>query len=134
MDRRAFLVGSAATLCGCERAGEVAKAEAVRPRPEATPDEPLAQVAIDDPVDARFEGCAGACGAKSDVPAGLVIAQPNAKVGDYTHCPVSGAVFVVEGSSARREHRGGYLYFCCTPCATYFAEHSDEVLARRGML
>lgn len=93
-----------------------------------------AKLRPDEPVDARFEGCAGACGSKAEVPAALIVAQPGAKPGDHTHCPVSGAVFQVEGSSARRVHGDGFLYFCCAPCATYFGEHVEEVLAHRGMV
>jgi YHS domain-containing protein len=45
---------------------------------------------------------------------------------------VSGVVFQVKASSARREAFGKPVYFCCEKCAMYFSEHREHVLAVRG--
>jgi YHS domain-containing protein len=62
----------------------------------------------------------------------VVLEQPGRKLGDATHCAVSGAVFVVEAESPKHELDGRTFYFCCAACKTYFEQHAAEVLAKRG--
>jgi hypothetical protein len=85
----------------------------------------------EDPVDDSFLGCQKSCGARA-APEGLVL-QPNAKVGDFTRCPVSGAAFRITEVTSRREYRGRSVFLCCNGCARYFDAHADEVLALRRL-
>ena len=59
--------------------------------------------------------------------------QPGATENQRAYCPVSGVVFDVKASSARREVRGKTLYFCCEACAKYFSENEQRVSAARGL-
>ena len=86
-----------------------------------------------EPVDARFSGCAMSCGAGPKVDRNAAHIQPGAEVGDLAFCVVSGAVFNVTGASPRRVVGGKTIYFCCEACARYFSEHSEEILQRRGI-
>jgi hypothetical protein len=85
------------------------------------------------PVDPAFNGCSkGVCGRRGrDARA---IAQPGAEPGQYTYCPVSGAVFLIKETSQRTDVNGKPVYLCCEACARYFAENRDGVLAQRGLL
>ena len=58
--------------------------------------------------------------------------QPGVNVGDATYCAVSGVVFVVEESSPQKRLGDHTYYFCCGSCLSYFEEHANDVLARRG--
>lgn len=45
-----------------------------------------------------------------------VVAQPGAKVGDLTRCPISGSVFRVAESSPATVQKGQTYYTCCAGC------------------
>jgi YHS domain-containing protein len=90
-------------------------------------------LALWEPVDSSFAGCAKSCGLGKRGPRDDARTQPGAAIGDLAYCPVSGAVFTVKDASARRTVDGKVLYFCCEACATYFTSHEAEVLAKRGM-
>jgi YHS domain-containing protein len=84
------------------------------------------------PVDASFNGCSeGFCGARGQNSKAIV--QPGAKVGDYTYCLVSGAVFRITESHFHAEVAGKTVYFCCQGCSRYFAANGDRVLKVRGV-
>ena len=84
------------------------------------------------PVDASFNGCSeGFCGTRGQNSKALV--QPGAKLGDYTYCLVSGAVFQVKESHFHAEVGGKTVYFCCEGCSRYFAANRDRVLTMRGV-
>jgi hypothetical protein len=114
-------VGAALLVGACKSAKSDATAsQAVRP---------------EDPVDEAFRGCqlSTSCGA-STAPEGVTpVLQPGAKTGDYTRCPVSGAVFMVDDKRQRREVGGRAVFFCCAACARYFDEHADAVTALRRL-
>ena len=68
------------------------------------------------PVDPAFNGCSeGVCGRRGRDARALV--QPGAKPGQYTYCPVSGAVFLIKESSPRTDVNGKPVYLCCDACA-----------------
>jgi hypothetical protein len=83
----------------------------------------------EDSVDPSFSGCQKSCGVGETTEP--IVPQPSAKIGDFTRCPVSGALFRVTEATPRREHDGKSLYMCCTSCARYFDAHADAVLAAR---
>ena len=83
----------------------------------------------EDPVDDSFLGCQKSCGAR-DVSATVVL-QPNAKVGDYTRCLVSGAAFQVTDKTVQRSYAGRAVFLCCEGCGRYFDQHADAVMALR---
>jgi YHS domain-containing protein len=98
-------------------------------RPEAAP---IKQLKPWEPVDASFNGCSeGFCGTRGKDTRAVL--QPGAKVGDYTYCLVSGAVFQIKESHFRSEVNGKTVYFCCEGCARYFAANRSRVLAQRGL-
>jgi len=88
-----------------------------------------AAVRPEDPVDDSFLGCQKSCGAR-EVSATVVL-QPNAKVGDYTRCLVSGAAFQVTDKTVQRSYDGRIVFLCCEGCARYFDQHADAVMALR---
>jgi len=83
----------------------------------------------EDPVDDSFLGCQKSCGAR-EVSATVVL-QPNAKVGDYTRCLVSGAAFQVTEKTTQRTYGGRVVFLCCEGCGRYFDQHADAVMALR---
>ena len=118
MGRRQF--AAAATLglramVGCnDRADRLDRSKAEGRSEPAAPKSPddaqtsapaaptVARIAPSEPVDPQFAGCAKACGAKVAFSSADVIVQPGAEPGNLAHCPVSGAVFDMRGSSPRR--------------------------------
>ncbi len=82
-------------------------------------------------VSPSFHGCQGACGAHGEEAS--AVAQPKARVGDLTYCPVSGAAFQVSESTPSHQVGDHTYYFCCPSCAAHFSEHRGEVLAARGL-
>ena len=62
--------------------------------------------------------CRFACATKLKYSAKDVLAQPGAKAGKLTQCPVSGVVFAVDANRPRvRVGRDQYVT-CCDKCAT----------------
>jgi hypothetical protein len=94
-------------------------------------DRDKARLLAEDPVDETFRGCQKSCGARS-VSAPVVL-QPNAKLGDYTRCPVSGAAFQVTDKTIQRTYHDRTVFLCCNGCARYFDEHADTVMAVRNI-
>lgn len=86
-----------------------------------------------EPVDIAFAGCERGCGMRVAGPSDGVVLQPNAMIGQRTHCPVSGVVFEVTATSPKREFDGRTLYFCCESCATYFSANVAQITALRGL-
>ena len=85
-----------------------------------------------EPVDASFNGCSeGFCGTRGKNARAVI--QPGAKVGDYTYCIVSGAVFQVKESHVHTNVNGKTVYFCCEGCARYFEANRQRVLEQRGL-
>ena len=64
--------------------------------------------------------CQGACAAKQDYEASQVVAQPGARPGDLTQCPVSGVVFVVAGGRPVVQVGDDAYHLCCDGCADKF--------------
>lgn len=119
--RRAALAGMAFALLGsaCRpKKCAVTSSEALRP---------------EDPVDDSFLGCqlSASCGAHAAPEGVTLVLQPGAKPGDYTRCPVSGAVFQVTEQRQRREYGGHTLFFCCGACARYFDKNAAAVAGLR---
>lgn len=67
-----------------------------------------------DPEAAKI--CQAGCAAQFDYDEADVVAQPGAKVGDLTRCPVSGVVFVVQEDQPRYGSNGQTWYTCCAMC------------------
>ena len=85
-----------------------------------------------EPVDASFNGCSeGFCGTRGKNARAVI--QPGAKVGDYTYCIVSGAVFQIKESHFHTNVNGKTVYFCCEGCARYFEANRQRVLEQRGL-
>jgi YHS domain-containing protein len=85
-----------------------------------------------EPVDASFNGCSeGFCGTRGRNAKAVI--QPGARVGDYTYCVVSGAVFQVKETHFHADVAGKTVYFCCEGCSRYFAANRERVLAMRGV-
>ena len=61
--------------------------------------------------------CRYACAAKVSHTAKDVIAQPGAKVGKLTQCPVSGVVFAVDASRPHVRIAKADYVTCCSQCA-----------------
>jgi copper chaperone len=60
--------------------------------------------------------CQAGCAAKFDYDPADVVAQPGAKVGDLTRCPVSGVVFQVQEDQPRYDANGATWFTCCGMC------------------
>jgi hypothetical protein len=119
--RRDVLAGAAATIL----------VHACRSRHgEATP---VSDLRPEDPVDESFRGCqlSSSCGARSTPDGVTMVLQPGARIGDYTRCLVSGAVFQVSEQRQRRTYGGHDLFFCCAACARYFDLHAEVVATLR---
>ncbi|WP_394831461.1 hypothetical protein LVJ94_33605 [Pendulispora rubella] len=87
----------------------------------------------EDPVDESFRGCQKSCGMNAADVSDRIVLQPKAKQGDYTRCPVSGAVFQIAPETQRRVHDNRTAFFCCEACARYFEKHADAVIALRHL-
>ena len=61
--------------------------------------------------------CRFACATKLKYEPKDVLAQPGAKLGRLTQCPVSGVVFVVDDHRPRVKYAGGNFVMCCDRCA-----------------
>lgn len=101
--------------------------------------EPSGERALEpwEPADPAFAGCAESCGQPASDHVDGVVAQPGARPGDRTYCPVSGVVFEVDPEAARgdahtSEVGGEPIYLCCGACAEYFEAHGDEIARARG--
>ena len=85
-----------------------------------------------EPVDASSNGCSeGFCGTRGKNARAVI--QPAAKVGDYTYCIVSGAVFQIKESHFHANVNGETVYFCCEGCARYFEANRQRVREQRGL-
>jgi hypothetical protein len=62
--------------------------------------------------------CRFACATKLKHDASDVLAQPGAKAGKLTQCPVSGVVFAVDASRPRVRVGSEEYVTCCDKCAT----------------
>jgi hypothetical protein len=62
--------------------------------------------------------CRFACATKLRYSAGEVLAQPGAKAGRLTQCPVSGVVFAMDASRPRARVGSEEYVTCCDKCAT----------------
>lgn len=67
--------------------------------------------------DAAMAGCQFACATKSKYDASAVIAQPGAKSGKLTQCPVSGVVFKVDAERPHVHVSSDDYVTCCGKCA-----------------
>ncbi|MFO0755282.1 MAG: YHS domain-containing protein [Byssovorax sp.] len=77
--------------------------------------------------------CGGASGnASGAATAGASDFKPigEAKVGDKTHCPVSGEDFTVAADSPKVELDGKTYYFCCPGCAKKFQADPQKFLKK----
>ena len=62
--------------------------------------------------------CRFACATKLEYKAKDVLAQPGAKTGKLTQCPVSGVVFAVDASRPHARIANEDYVTCCDKCAT----------------
>ena len=62
--------------------------------------------------------CRFACGTQLKYQAKDVLAQPGAKAGKLTQCPVSGVVFAVDANRPHLRVAGSDYVTCCDKCAT----------------
>lgn len=79
--------------------------------------------------------CQEACGV-SDYEEADITPIAEARVGDITMCPVSGAVYEVKENSPVLEHNGITYHACCGGCAEKFKEdperfHQNTELTKR---
>jgi YHS domain-containing protein len=118
----------------CSCASRVGQQPTPHPPDEATAASVRTELAPWASVDPSFNGCARSCGAGPGAKRDDAQLQPSAVLGDYTYCPVSGALFRIAENSPKRTVAGKAYYFCCETCANYFASHADEVLAKRGLV
>jgi len=72
--------------------------------------------------------CEMSCAAR-DVDPSKVIANSEAKPGDFTQCPVSGVVFSVTESASKISYKGKDYHTCCGTCAGMFAESESDFTA-----
>jgi YHS domain-containing protein len=64
--------------------------------------------------------CRFGCATRIKYDAKDVIAQPGAKAGKLTQCPVSGVVFAVDGARPRIRYGKDEYVTCCDKCASKF--------------
>jgi YHS domain-containing protein len=80
-----------------------------------------------------LSACGGAAqstpASSASTPAAAMKAPGEAKVGDRTHCPVSGEEFTVTESSPKAEYNGKTYYFCCGGCDTKFKADPQKFLS-----
>ena len=55
-----------------------------------------------------------------------LVAQSKAKAGDYTKCPISGVVFLVNDHGSQISHNGKSAFTCCETCAEIFSKSPEE--------
>lgn len=67
--------------------------------------------------DASMAGCRFACATKAKYDARAVLAQPRAKSGKLTQCPVSGVVFSVDAKRPHVRVGADDYVTCCDTCA-----------------
>lgn len=67
--------------------------------------------------DLAMAGCRFACGTQAKYDAKTVAAQPGAKDGKLTQCPVSGVVFNVDAKRPRVRFGADDYVTCCDTCA-----------------
>lgn len=67
--------------------------------------------------DLAMAGCRFACATKADYDEKSVIAQPGAKDGKLTQCPVSGVVFSVDAKRPHVRVGSDDYVTCCDACA-----------------
>jgi hypothetical protein len=67
--------------------------------------------------DLAMAGCRFACATKTKYNAKSVVAQPGAKDGKLTQCPVSGVVFSVDANRPHVKVGGDDYVTCCDTCA-----------------
>lgn len=67
--------------------------------------------------DLAMAGCRFACATKSKYDARSVIAQPGARAGKLTQCPVSGVVFSVDAKRPHVRVGADDYVTCCDTCA-----------------
>jgi mercuric ion binding protein len=70
--------------------------------------------------------CQAGCAAQVDYEESDVVAQPGAKAGDLTRCPVSGVVFFVQPDQSHVEVNGQTWYTCCAMCAGKLTENPQR--------
>ncbi len=79
-------------------------------------------------VDVRAcDGCQGHSKAKAAGKAPKVFDEPP-PVGTRATCPVMGGEFEVKADTARSEHKGKHVVFCCPMCKPKFDKDPDKYL------
>lgn len=73
--------------------------------------------------DVAMAGCRFACATKTEYDAKSVIAQPGAKDGKLTQCPVSGVVFSVDATRPHVQVGADDYVTCCDTCAEKLRKH-----------
>ena len=69
--------------------------------------------------------CQASCGV-SNYSEDDLVPIADAKVGDITMCPVSGAIYKVKESSPKIEHDGLTYHACCSGCANKFKKDPER--------
>ena len=72
--------------------------------------------------------CRYACAARTKYRNADVMAQPGAKSGKLTQCPVSGVVFVADASRPHLKVAGADYVTCCDKCATKLKKNPGRYL------
>jgi YHS domain-containing protein len=81
--------------------------------------------------DEVFPECLHGCGTSLPYREDQLVSQPGARAGDFTRCPVSKVVFVVDGNKTpARSHEGKPVFFCCEPCADRFSQTPAKYASR----
>lgn len=76
--------------------------------------------------DLAMTGCRFACATKVDYDKKSVIAQPGAKAGKLTQCPVSGVVFSVDAKRPMIKVGRDEYVTCCGACAAKLIENPSR--------
>ena len=72
------------------------------------------------------EVCQKACGV-DDYDPKAVVSLKNAKIGDITTCPISGAVFLVTNLSPSIKVDDEEYYTCCSSCASLAKQRPEMI-------
>ena len=76
--------------------------------------------------DPAMAGCQFGCAIQAKYDTRDVIAQPGAKTGKLTQCPVSGVVFKVDGKRPRVRHGKDEYVMCCDQCAAKLRKNPGQ--------
>ncbi len=122
----ALSMAAAVAVLAAERSGPSNSSSSSRAKSGASCDPSAGAAACEAPkgkLTGRFDAvqsgvCRFACATRLKYDPKDVMAQPGAKSGQLTQCPVSGVVFAVDQARPRVRYGGNEYVTCCDRCAT----------------